>query len=425
MPLRIKIHRGANQIGGCITEISTNTTKILIDLGKNLPSEAGDKDSLANNESVAEVTKGCTAIFYTHLHGDHIDLFEYVPDDINIPQYIGEGAREVLLRKYETLSKYKSHNDKEKALNKIKNNFKGYTAGHAKKIGDISVTPYFTSHSAFDSYMLLIEAEGLRILHTGDFRSHSYLGKTVNIIIEKIKSVDVLITEGTMLSRMNETVITENDLKNRAIEIMKQYKYVFVMTSSTDMERLATFNAATENFPGRLFLRDEYQNDILNIFTAWSGKHSKLFDFGEKPYYNPKNEKTNTYIKEHGFTLPIRVSMQRMVDEMFNILDDPQNTLLIYSMWNGYYVDPSKPYYSEKVSLMRSKFQNCIDLHTSGHADSKTLEFLCKSLNPRLAIIPIHKDKHSDFSKLNIPDELKNKIVTDSFVTENLIVESH
>ena len=39
--MKIRIHRGANQIGGCITEIrSDNGTRVLIDLGHNLPGEA-------------------------------------------------------------------------------------------------------------------------------------------------------------------------------------------------------------------------------------------------------------------------------------------------------------------------------------------------------------------------------------------------
>ena len=33
--MKITIHRGANQIGGCITEIATKDAKIFIDLGSN------------------------------------------------------------------------------------------------------------------------------------------------------------------------------------------------------------------------------------------------------------------------------------------------------------------------------------------------------------------------------------------------------
>lgn len=31
--MKVTIHRGINQIGGCITEIATSNTRILIDLG--------------------------------------------------------------------------------------------------------------------------------------------------------------------------------------------------------------------------------------------------------------------------------------------------------------------------------------------------------------------------------------------------------
>ena len=35
--MNIKVHRGLEQIGGCITEISTATSRIFIDMGQNLP----------------------------------------------------------------------------------------------------------------------------------------------------------------------------------------------------------------------------------------------------------------------------------------------------------------------------------------------------------------------------------------------------
>lgn len=35
--MQIKIHRGVNQIGGCVTEIKSKKARILIDVGTNLP----------------------------------------------------------------------------------------------------------------------------------------------------------------------------------------------------------------------------------------------------------------------------------------------------------------------------------------------------------------------------------------------------
>jgi len=88
--MKIIIHRGAHQIGGCITEIKSDDAKILIDLGANLP---GNNTKELGEIEVAELTKDVDAIFYTHYHGDHIGLFHLVPE--NIPQYISQGAQEV------------------------------------------------------------------------------------------------------------------------------------------------------------------------------------------------------------------------------------------------------------------------------------------------------------------------------------------
>ena len=64
--------------------------------------------------------------------------------------------------------------------------------------------------------MFLIEAEGKRILHTGDFRGHGYLSKGLLPTIQRyIGRGDLLIIEGTMLSRKDETILTEAALSQK------------------------------------------------------------------------------------------------------------------------------------------------------------------------------------------------------------------
>ena len=47
--MKITIHRGIDQIGGCIKEIASNNARVLIDLGQNLPNGEGVvQDDLAN-----------------------------------------------------------------------------------------------------------------------------------------------------------------------------------------------------------------------------------------------------------------------------------------------------------------------------------------------------------------------------------------
>lgn len=265
--MKITVHRGINQIGGCITEVATEKARILIDLGQNLPDNQGNVTDLFQSKgAIEELCAGVDAIFYTHYHGDHVGLMGLVP--ARVRQFIGGEAKEVMLVKAKYLRQ-----DREKAAL-----LETFRKQNRVTIGDITVIPYLVSHSACDLYMFLIEAEGIKILHTGDFRDHGYLGKGLLPTIRKyIGQVDFLITEGTMLSRNDESVPTEYNLQMKAKQAMKQFKYVFVLGSSTDIDRIATFHKA--NARKRLFVCDSYQSEVLDVFTQNSGSYSDLYKF--------------------------------------------------------------------------------------------------------------------------------------------------
>jgi len=96
-------------------------------------------------------------------------------------------------------------------------------------------------HSAYDAYMFLIEASdnskptGKKvILHTGDFRGHGRRGKrTLDIIRWYIhkngRKVDVLVTEGTMMSRLKENVMSEVTLQYKAYKELRDHRYAFLI----------------------------------------------------------------------------------------------------------------------------------------------------------------------------------------------------
>ena len=84
--MKIKIHRGLDQIGGCITEISTETSRVFIDFGQNLPGygvpTTPEEDEALVTQIFAQNKKEHEAVFYTHGHEDHVGLLEYIPDDV-------------------------------------------------------------------------------------------------------------------------------------------------------------------------------------------------------------------------------------------------------------------------------------------------------------------------------------------------------
>lgn len=423
--MKITIHRGIDQIGGCITEISTEKTRILIDLGQNLPDGEGViKDDFANQKSIEKLTNRIDAILFTHYHGDHLGLFHFIPN--NISQYIGKVAKRITLCKHQRLSYIKGR--EVISANEITKIEQMHTFEPKKliEIGDIHITPYFVSHSAYDSYMFLIEANGKRILHTGDFRCHGYLSKgllpTIEKLILKSGKIDFLITEGTMLSRSDERVRHENELKREAVELMKQYKNVFVMCSSTDMERLATFHAANVELDGRPFVCDDFQKSVLEIFSDTAGKKSQLFCF--KAYdFRKTNTKLINWMQDKGFCMLVRATEK--FSDYLAFLEPQTNkseTVLIYSMWKEY-INPVSRHANKRYLDFVGKFPRVKKIHTSGHASADCLVDVCNLVNPTSGIIPIHSENSSNYKKLPIKDELKSKIITKSKKINDVMIE--
>ena len=423
--MKIHIHRGANQIGGCITEIqSSSGTRILIDLGHNLPGECQKEDEYDVPDNLSALLEGVSAVIYTHNHGDHLGFFEHVPE--SIPQYIGEMAKEVVFNAADEIfnkAKRKGYLELiEKMQYKILRikGFHTYEAGKAFAVGDISITPFFVSHSAADAYMMLIECDGMRILHTGDLREHGFLGKGLEPTLKRyIRHVDVLITEGTMLSRDDEQTKSESEIQKDMTDLMRRYRNVFVLCSSTNFDRLAGLHKANAQFPGRPFVCDLYQRTQLDTLSRFAGRHSDLYSIKDAEVMSVRNIYLQARMLSNGFTMLVRdnPSFRKWIRILMNRLN-PEDTVLVYSQYKGYLNEQIK--LQEFVKMFGD---NMVHLHTSGHATRTTLAKICNVLNPSTAIIPIHKDAAADFLTLDIPNALKSKVLNNSFCGNGLEVQ--
>lgn len=149
--MKIKIYRGTHQIGGCITEITTEKTRIIIDFGTVLPYRNGKmpKENLVIEGVTYIGHRNCDGILFTHYHGDHTGLLDKAIK--GIPMYMGKAAKKIFL-----LSQAHKNSDSVARIEQIRE----YEDGKSFSIGDIKITPILTDHSAFDAYMLLIEADG-------------------------------------------------------------------------------------------------------------------------------------------------------------------------------------------------------------------------------------------------------------------------
>ena len=376
-PMTLTIHRGTNQIGGCITEISSSRARIIIDMGEELPSEAQKTD--IEIEGVTTGEPNCNAVFITHYHGDHVGLYSKILPEI--PVYMGKIAKQLYL-KLQTRRK-----DPNIA---VIERFKTFRVTYPIKKKDITIRPLRVDHSAFDAYMFLIECDGKKILHTGDFRTHGFGGNLVIPTLTKwVGKVDVLITEGTTLSRPDDTMITEQELQQQAHKLLTDNKYVFAMCSSTNIDRMAAFYNATPY--GKYFICDKYQHDLLK-FVAQNAR---------SPIY--KFEKIHSYganllekMRKRGFCMMVRSGKK------FNdIIEQFPDSLFIYSMWEGYLSGEAK--IESIAEMVPSGYKY---LHTSGHATREAIRKVCETVCPT-TIIPIHGKAPRELEKMGLSGEVK------------------
>ena len=419
--MKITIHRGISQIGGCITEIeSSSGARLLIDFGHNLPEgEEQSVDKYDTPEELSALLSGVTDIYYTHYHGDHIG-FEAQVHALGIKQHMGALSikMERVLKKHMCgAPSLKEHASQ--SLEAIKA-FVPYKAGQTEHVGDIAITPYFVSHSAVDAHMFLIQCDGMTVLHTGDFRDHGYLGKGLlkNIDFNIVpKHVDVLITEGTMLSRDSIKMKTEWDLQEEFKKVFSKYKYCFVLSSSMDADRFTTLYQATKKVnPERPLVVDSYQQRLIKLVGKTMGSiYAKTSSYD---FYMKKKANLLRLMHWKGFTMMVRNSetMRRNIGELMSLIgpDHLNQVAFVYSQFSGYINDKHKAFNQATYDFVHAYDWHIEEIHTSGHASREALTAVCEHVNPSTAIIPIHREAGSDFCSLPISDDLKSKVLTES-----------
>lgn len=439
----------ANQIGGCVTvitaEVHGKTHRIMIDYGSSL-----DGSDTKEDFQYPWSQKPVDAVFFTHYHGDHVGRLMEIPG--KIPLYMGDTARKVMINIQEALTRIPGEEAKvhEEELSVLKDDKRIHTFKWLGKyyepvtIPGFVIEPYSVDHSAYDAYMFLIEAADKKrpngkkvILHTGDFRGHGRRGKRMLDVIKYYihkggRKVDILVTEGTMMSRQTEKVMSEFEMQLEAAKYLKEHKYAFLICSSTNLDSLASFYQAAQmaaNPFGRyMYTYNAYFARQLKTFSDTVGAFSEVYQFKnvhvldlDKEIKAEKWKKSMTQKELMEYTGFLAVIKPEEYCEKYldAFVDDykggriSEMPVLIYSMWDGY-VDPKHKAKKQKwidfLDKQKAKGIKVKHLHTSGHATTAMIAELIKSVNPQEEIVPIHTECREAFMDLDISRELKDKI---------------
>ena len=374
--VRVIVHRGTKNIGGCCTEIAYKGTRIAIDFGSPLPEEKVKKLDIPG---LTSGKSSFDAVLFTHYHGDHVGEAGRINSDI--PMYMSGFARDVI-------AAYKNHNphcfediDPDKVIE--------LTAGKEIEIGALKVLPILSDHSAAESLMFLIRAGHFQILHTGDFRLHGRYREELLDSVKSLGKIDLLITEGTTLSRKEKEKdnYTEEKVEAEIKKCLYENDYCFIILSSTNFDRLWGIENSVNEYRhdkktgGKFFLIDEFQQSLFRIAD---GRLPERYNFGsEVSYRNGLDEK----MKDTGFIMLIRTDKTQ--EDVFRKYMEkcPESSCLIYSMWSGYMKQGKL---KELTDLAYNK--GCLRIiHSSGHVTKQDLEEFVDVLDPGNVIV-IHTE---------------------------------
>ena len=355
------------------------------------------------------------AVFFTHYHGDHIGRFNKILP--GIPLYMSQMCRYALLNIYHALAKHDAQYKKQIEILEDKTRNHVLWPQQAVQVGDIKVTPYTIDHSAEAAMMFLIETPDKRILHMGDFRTHGFMGEKLKKLLLhyvlglglRSKPVDILITEGTNLTREEGALLTEDELLTQACALMREHKLVFCICSSTNFIRLRNFYRAARDahkivlasryMLGQVQSYYQYKQDLYAYLNnskqgrqvRLPGMYSLLLDkevLEDKLAYKLQEKK----LRERGALIFLSGTqaaekLQRLATQYSDL-----QPLVIYSQWSGYIKDKNAEYYNAELAEACAAC-NTVQLHTSGHASKEVVEEIIRFVNPREYVAIIHSEQ--------------------------------
>ncbi|NMD01368.1 MAG: MBL fold metallo-hydrolase [Bacteroidales bacterium] len=418
--MKFKIHRGTKEIGGSCVEVWTKSTRILLDFGMPLVEKNGKEfdfgkyKTLNPNEliksGVLPNIKGLydnsgtliDAVIISHPHQDHYGLLNYINSDIQF--YMGEATHKII-----QINNLFTHQDI-----RLKNtNF--FEKGKTFQVGDISITPFWADHSAFDAYSFLVEAEGKSMFYSGDFRNHGRKANAFKWFTHNApQNVDYLLLEGTTIGRESKPFKTETEIENDLMAVFQQQNKInLIYTSGQNIDRIVSIYRACKS-TNKIFVVDVYLATILKELSKFAKIPFPSKEFENLkvmfPYYTSRRLKNEGHeqilyqFKNYKITkkeisnqsdkivMIVRPSMQKDLENINEI--DGGN--LIYSMWEGYLQKSDTKKFHDYLTNRNFTIHK---IHTSGHADTETLKQMVEAIKPK-NIVPIHTFSGSKYNKI-------------------------
>jgi ribonuclease J len=346
-------------------------------------------------------------VVISHLHGDHCGLVPYAAP--GLPMAMGPVAARILREAEFFTRRLPLPEPRWPLLDR-----------QPFEIGPFKITPYLMEHSAIDAFGLMVEADGRRLLYTGDFRAHGNDRRPFErLLADPPQDVHALMMEGTQIGDgRSGGGQSEEDLRRTLARRFKEWpELVLVAWSSQNLDRLRTVHEAARE-AGRVLAVDLYTAELARAAKVSEGpvpgspglevycrlrerirvKEAREFHRTESVYpirVFPED------ITPRASTLVLMLRPS-MVSELERGGALP-GALAIWSMWRGYLEATSE----RRMSAVLDRHGVPLEVHhVSGHAYVPDLRSLVGALRPE-RLIPIHTERPDRYSALFPQAEVK------------------
>lgn len=402
--MRVRIHRGTQEIGGSCIEVESATGKrVVLDVGRPLWAEWDDEVATPTVSGFEEHDESLLAVIISHPHLDHYGLLRQVRSDV--PVYIGREAESLL----DAAAFFSPISTRIKATGHL-------THRRTFELGPFRITPYLNDHSAFDAYSILIEADGRRLFYSGDIRGHGRKASLFEQLLDHPPAdVDAMLMEGTHVrpdsSHDHVDFDSEHALEDQFVDLCSTtLGAVVVFGSAQNLDRLVTVYRAAK-LSGRELVVDLYGATVAAATRCTIPQPG----FDALRVYVPNRQRVLVKASME-FNRVEHIRAQRVFLEeiaghperfLFHVPSSTARELIrggalsqsgtaVWSLWDGYLRQPSG---CALTALLRENNIPMPQLHTSGHASVPDLRRLVGAVRPT-RVIPIHSEAGDRYAGL-------------------------
>jgi ribonuclease J len=406
--MKIIVHRAAEEIGGNCIELRAGRSRILLDYGVPLP-HADPEAGLLNIPGLYDKAPDpILALIISHTHQTHYGGLVVKPINPGINFFMSEIMEDIV----------RITTKMPRDSRKLPGNIRYFRRGQKFSVGPFSITPYLMDHTAAESFAFLVEAEGKRVLYTGDFRDHgSRTHAFKQFLAVNTGSIDALITEGAQAG-LDKGPAEQEVMAEIETRVKGNRGALYFMCAGQDIGMLTSLAYLAKN-TRRYLVVDGYTALLLERVKALAlkqGTDLKIPSLDIEYLRIIRNNATQRVyqLTEYAETfrrmrtklfgwdwvrgnlprliIPVRAGDQLWAAEQ---VKDFSHAILLYSAWEDYTDEEGQ---AGTLAWFRGQGLTEVPMPTTGHAYFSAIRKLVENKRPRY-IVPINTAEREKFAE--------------------------